>query len=101
MTQNLITIPIGPDHKVRTIWYVPEDFNPGKSDAVILAHKELGRKAPDRPAVLLQTWKAVVQALKEHPTLIPRRLFLGGKSMGSQLASTAVAEGLGCEGLIF
>ncbi len=64
-------------------------------------YKELGRKAPDRPALLLQTWNAVVQALKAHPSLHPRRLFLGGKSMGGRMASLAVAEGLPCDGLVF
>ena len=64
-------------------------------------YKELGRKAPDRPALLLQSWAAVVQGLKDHPTLKPRRLFLCGKSMGGRIASMAVAEGLPCDGLIF
>jgi len=50
-------------------------------------YKELGRKAPDRPPILIQTWKAVVRGLNEHPTLKPRRLFLGGKSMGGRIAS--------------
>lgn len=64
-------------------------------------YKELGKKAPDRPALLLQTWVAVAQTLKDHPTLRPLRLFLGGKSMGGRIASIAVAEGLPCNGLIF
>lgn len=64
-------------------------------------YKEHGRKAPDRPALLLLTLKAVVQKLKDQPNLTPRRLFLCGKSMGGRIVSMAVAEGLPCAGLIF
>lgn len=64
-------------------------------------YKEQGRKAPDRPAILLATWAAVVQKLRDDPRLEPHRLFLGGKSMGGRIASMAVAEGLRCDGLIF
>lgn len=133
MNPLLIPVSVGPDQTVSSIWSVPENFVPGQSDAVILAHgagndmdhvfmktyheglanagllsikfnflyKEHGRKAPDRPALLLATLKAVVQKLKDHPTFTPRRLFLGGKSMGGRIASMAVAEGFPCEGLIF
>lgn len=64
-------------------------------------YTESGRKAPDRPAVLEQTWVAVASAVRHHPSWRPGRLLLGGKSMGSRMASLAVAHGLPCDGLVF
>lgn len=64
-------------------------------------YKELGKKAPDRPALLLKTWAAVVQRLRNDSKFAPRHLFLGGKSMGGRMASIAVAEGVLCDGLFF
>lgn len=64
-------------------------------------YTEAGRKAPDRPAVLEQTWRAVVEMVMSHEAMQPRRLFLAGKSMGGRIASLAVAHGLPCDGLIF
>jgi predicted alpha/beta-hydrolase family hydrolase len=63
-------------------------------------YTEQGRKAPDRPALLEQTWRAVHESAISDP-LSPTRLFLGGKSMGGRIASLAVAHGLECVGLIF
>ena len=64
-------------------------------------YTESGRKAPDRPALLEQTWLAIAQAVKDHESWRPRRLFLVGKSMGGRIASLAVAHGLDCDGLVF
>jgi len=64
-------------------------------------YTEQGRKAPDRPALLMQTWVAVANAVTSDDTWRPRRLFLAGKSMGGRIASMAVAQGLACDGLIF
>ena len=53
-------------------------------------YAEQGRRTPDRPAVLEQTWQAVVEALAadlpEH-----QRLVIGGKSMGGRIASMVLA----------
>jgi len=64
-------------------------------------YKELGRKAPDRPAVLETTWRAVLAELRGDKALAPTRLFLSGKSMGGRIASQVVAAGEECDGLIF
>jgi len=54
--------------------------------------REEKRGAPDRPAVLLETWRAVLGEIAswEHPH--EPRLVLGGKSMGGRLASMLLAE---------
>jgi uncharacterized protein len=51
-------------------------------------YRKQGRRAPDRPPVLLQ---AVVD---EAMALGPGPLVLGGRSMGGRICSMAVAEGL-------
>jgi predicted alpha/beta-hydrolase family hydrolase len=54
-----------------------------------------GVKAPpDRQPILLETWRAQVAAQGD-----PRRLVIGGKSMGGRMASL-VADDLGVAGLI-
>jgi len=63
-------------------------------------YTEQRRKAPDRPALLEQTWRVVYDAVSRDP-LSPKRVFLAGKSMGGRVASLAVAHGLACAGLIF
>ncbi len=52
------------------------------------------RRPPDREAVLLETWREVVNACGGGSGL-----FIGGKSMGGRMASM-VADELGCRGLI-
>lgn len=52
------------------------------------------RGAPDRPAVLMQTWKDVVAAVGS-----PLRTCIGGKSMGGRIASM-VADELNVAGLV-
>lgn len=51
------------------------------------------RRAPDRPAVLLDSWR---EAVRENPG---GRIFIGGKSMGGRIASM-VADELGVSGLV-
>jgi len=59
------------------------------------ARREGGRRgAPDRPAVLLESWKATVGALGGGS-----RLVIGGKSLGGRIASM-VADEVGARGLV-
>ncbi|MBK8906786.1 MAG: alpha/beta fold hydrolase [Rhodospirillales bacterium] len=51
------------------------------------------RSGPDRPPVLLATWRAVIDALG------PERLVIGGKSLGGRIASM-VADDAGVRGLL-
>lgn len=47
------------------------------------------KKAPDRPAVLETTWRAVIDAVRARD----RKLVVGGRSMGGRIASQVVAQG--------
>jgi len=59
-----------------------------------------GRRAPDRPPVLLAAMQAAAAALVERAQIAPERLVLGGRSMGGRISSMAVADGLPASGLV-
>jgi predicted alpha/beta-hydrolase family hydrolase len=62
-------------------------------------YSEQGRKSPDRPDVLIETWGAVVdEAHRRAPEL---QVYAAGKSMGGRIASMAAADGLKVNGLVF
>ena len=61
-------------------------------------YAQRGRRAPDATPRLLATWRAVLSYLGVR--LQPRRLVLGGKSMGGRMASMLVAEGQHADGLL-
>lgn len=52
-------------------------------------YQEAGRKSPDRPAILEETWRAVI----EHARKLGNALVVGGRSMGGRIASQVVASG--------
>jgi hypothetical protein len=64
-------------------------------------YMEQRRRAPDRPPVLTATVQAAVQAASEAAPDLP--LFVGGKSLGGRMTSTAAAEGRleNVRGLVF
>lgn len=51
-----------------------------------------GRKAPDRPPVLLQAVREAAVELSRQTGLPPERLVLGGRSMGGRYCSMAVGD---------
>ena len=55
-------------------------------------YMEAGRRAPDRAPALLACWRAVIARLRADP-LCPRKLYIGGKSMGGRMATLLAAEG--------
>jgi predicted alpha/beta-hydrolase family hydrolase len=58
-------------------------------------YAEAGRNAPDRPAVLEATWRAVLDAVRE-----PRRkICASGRSMGGRIASQVIAGGAAADAL--
>ena len=59
-----------------------------------------GRKAPDRPPVLLDAVRAAAAGLVERAGVAPARLALGGRSMGGRMCSMAVADGLPAAALV-
>jgi predicted alpha/beta-hydrolase family hydrolase len=59
-----------------------------------------GRRAPDRPPVLLAAVQNEAASLAADAGLEPERIFVGGRSMGGRICSMAVAEGLPSAGLV-
>ena len=64
-------------------------------------YTETGRRSPDRPPVLVATWRAAAAWLAARPEAQGRALVLGGKSMGGRIASHLAALGDRCDGLWF
>lgn len=62
-------------------------------------YRERGKKVPDRAPLLEATWRSVANWARK--SYRPRRLFLGGRSMGGRVASHIVASGYECDGLFF
>ena len=59
-----------------------------------------GRKAPDRPPVLLGAVREGAARLAGEAGLPPERVALGGRSMGGRMCSMAAADGLPCLALV-
>lgn len=59
-------------------------------------YRRAGRRAPDRPPVLVAAVREEAAALAAEAD----RLVLGGRSMGGRMCSMAVAEGLPAAGLV-
>ena len=65
------------------------------------AYRELGAKRPPpRGPVLVDELTQTVEAVAAELGTEPRRLLLGGRSMGGRMASMAVADGLPAAGLV-
>jgi uncharacterized protein len=59
-----------------------------------------GRRAPDRPPVLLAAVVDAATQLAQSAGVAPDRLALGGRSMGGRICSMAVADGLPAAALV-
>jgi predicted alpha/beta-hydrolase family hydrolase len=55
-------------------------------------YRDAGKKAPDRPAVLLAATRAAAADLAKRTKLDPKRLVVGGRSMGGRYCSLVVAD---------
>jgi uncharacterized protein len=64
------------------------------------AYRRAGRRAPDRPAVLVAAVIAEAAALSVSAGVAPANVFVGGRSMGGRMCSMAVAEGLVARGVV-
>ncbi len=65
-------------------------------------YKEKGRKLPDPPGKLADTWAAASRVFREESGVAADRVVAAGKSMGGRIASQMAAAGaLPVEGLIF
>jgi hypothetical protein len=56
-------------------------------------YQEAGKRSPDRPPVLEETWRAAIEQLASEVTVV------GGRSMGGRIASQVVAGGVDVAGL--
>jgi uncharacterized protein len=63
-------------------------------------YRRAGRRAPDRPPVLIHSVEEAAAALAAAAGVRPADIFLGGRSMGGRMCSMAVAEGLPARGLV-
>lgn len=59
-----------------------------------------GRRAPDRPDVLVATVVKEARSLADEAGIAPGRIFVGGRSMGGRICSMAVAAGMPAAGLV-
>lgn len=63
-------------------------------------YRREGRRAPDRAPKLLACVVEEAGLLAEAAGVAPRRVVLGGRSMGGRICSMAVADGLPAAGLV-
>jgi hypothetical protein len=63
-------------------------------------YRKAGRKAPDRPTVLIQAVVDEAAALAAGARCRPDQVALGGRSMGGRMCSMAVVEGLAAAALL-
>ncbi len=61
-------------------------------------YREKGSKRPDPMPVLKSCMRGVIERARSE--LAPRRLLIGGRSMGGRVATMLAAEGLACDGLL-
>lgn len=61
-------------------------------------YREAGSSRPDLMPVLKESIAFVVARVREERT--PKRLIIGGRSMGGRAASMLAAEGFACDGLL-
>lgn len=72
----------------------------GKVRRMDFPYRAAGRRAPDKPEVLVRAVVEEAGALVAEDRLPPDRLFAGGRSMGGRICSMAVAEGMPAAGLV-
>lgn len=63
-------------------------------------YRKAGRRAPDRAPVLVRTVVEEAAALAAATGVPPKRIALGGRSMGGRMCSMAVADGLPAAALV-
>jgi hypothetical protein len=69
-------------------------------ERVDFPYMRAGKRAPDRPPVLIAAVEQAAAELAAKAGVKPDRVFLGGRSMGGRICSMAVAAGLPARGLV-
>lgn len=59
-------------------------------------YMEAGKRRPDSPRTLEETWRQVIAAVRNEGT----HVIIGGRSMGGRIASQMVAQGTAVDGLV-
>ncbi|HXA33573.1 MAG TPA: alpha/beta family hydrolase [Acidimicrobiales bacterium] len=69
-------------------------------DRIDFPYRLAGKKAPDRPPVLLATVIEAADALATELGVDGTRIAVGGRSMGGRMCSMAVADGMAAAALV-
>jgi uncharacterized protein len=69
-------------------------------DRIDFPYRLAGKKAPDRPPVLLATVIEAASALAAELGVDGRAIAVGGRSMGGRMCSMAVADGMAAAALV-
>jgi uncharacterized protein len=96
----LLTPGAGSGRDQSTLVAVERGLAPLPVARVDFPYRIAGRKAPDRQPVLLETIRTEAAALAAAAGVAPKRVLLGGRSMGGRMCTLAVAEGLPASGLV-
>ena len=96
----LLTPGAGSGRNQSTLVAVEEALAPLPVARIDFPYRIAGRKAPDRQPVLIETIRAEATALAARAGVAPKRVLLGGRSMGGRMCSLAVADGLPAAGLV-
>jgi uncharacterized protein len=88
----------GPEH--RELMAIERAVAPLPCTRMSFPYRSAGRRAPDRAPVLLEAVRSGAAALAAATGVSPKRLVLGGRSMGGRICSMAVADGLAARGLV-
>jgi predicted alpha/beta-hydrolase family hydrolase len=90
----------GSDRNHHTLVAIEEGVAPLPVARIDFPYRREGRRAPDRAPKLIQCVREEAVALVATVHINPRRLILGGRSMGGRMCSMAVGEGLPAGGLV-
>lgn len=90
----------GSDRNQPALVAIEQAVAPLPVERIDFPYRIAGRKAPDRPPVLLATIRDAAAELVARAGIAEDRLVLGGRSMGGRMCSMAVADGLPAAALI-
>ncbi|HEY8093688.1 MAG TPA: alpha/beta family hydrolase [Acidimicrobiales bacterium] len=96
----LLTPGAGSDRHQPALVAIEQAVAPLPVERIDFPYRIAGRKAPDRPPVLLATIRAAAAELVARAGIAEDQLVLGGRSMGGRMCSVAVADGLPAAALV-
>jgi predicted alpha/beta-hydrolase family hydrolase len=96
----LLTHGAGSDRDHHTLVALEAALAPRPCTRLDLPYRRAGRKFPDKSPVLVADVGAAAAELAAAAGVEPRRVLLGGRSLGGRMCSMAVAEGLAAAGLV-